>query len=279
MKTDCLQFELTDEERAAFEKDGFFVLDQVLATSQVEGLTAVADKLAAEAQREGGLGSDARLDVRDLLWRDPLLLDLIDCPMTLPKVWGVLGWNIQIYHTLYMHSPPDSREEEIPFYSWHRDSGRLNGDLALAQAPSQPQPMISMKVAFFLTDCSQEGRANFWAVPGSHVKEIDRPQDGSAPEGAQPVLVPAGGAVLFDRRLVHASSSNSSDITRKVLFYGYSYRWLRPRDDQTVEQLFDRCDPIRRQLLGYSANGGYGYTSPTNEDAPLRGWLEENAKS
>ena len=28
---------------------------------------------------------------------------------------------------------------------------------------------------------------------------------------------------------------NTSDVIRKVLFYGYSYRWLQPRDDMTVE--------------------------------------------
>lgn len=39
----------------------------------------------------------------------------------------------------------------------------------------------------------------------------------------------------------------------------------------------ERCDPIRRQLLGASPTGGYGYTSPTDEDVSLRGWLREHA--
>ena len=53
---------------------------------------------------------------------------------------------------------------------------------------------------------------------------------------------------------------------------GYSYRWLRPRDDMTVEHLMDRCDPIRKQLLGAST-GGFGYTSPSEEDVPLKDWI------
>ncbi len=60
-----------------------------------------------------------------------------------------------------------------------------------------------------------------------------------------------------------------------MLFYGYSYRWLRPRDDMTVAHYLDRCDPIRQQLLGVTHSGGRGYTSPTSEDVPLRVWLEE----
>jgi hypothetical protein len=44
----------------------------------------------------------------------------------------------------------------------------------------------------------------------------------------------------------------------------------------TVSHLIDRCDPIRRQLLGASPTGGHGYTSPTDEDVPLRTWLREH---
>ena len=60
------------------------------------------------------------------------------------------------------------------------------------------------------------------------------------------------------------------------MFYGYSYRWLRPRDDMTGARFMDRCDPIRRQLLGASS-GGSGYTSPRDEDVPLREWIRRHA--
>ena len=56
---------------------------------------------------------------------------------------------------------------------------------------------------------------------------------------------------------------------------GYSYRWLRPRDDMTVAHYLDDADPVRRQLLGMSPNGGFGYTSPAEEDVPLKTWLTE----
>ena len=65
-----------------------------------------------------------------------------------------------------------------------------------------------------------------------------------------------------------------SAMSRKVLFYGYSFRWLRPRDNMTVAHYLERCDPIRQQLLGISPNGGLGYSSPSAEDVPLRAWME-----
>jgi hypothetical protein len=43
----------------------------------------------------------------------------------------------------------------------------------------------------------------------------------------------------------------------------------------TVAHYMDRSDPIRRQLLGASS-GGLGYTSPSDEDVPLKFWLLEH---
>jgi len=124
---------------------------------------------------------------------------------------------------------------------------------------------------------SEPGRGNFWVVPGSHLKDtIDMPENGMGqPEGAVPVLAKPGTAVFFDRRLWHAGTPNWSDVTRKVLFYGYGYRWIRTKDDMTVEHLWEGSDPIRRQLLGWGTNAN-GFYSPRDEDAPLRIWLRDH---
>ena len=40
-----------------------------------------------------------------------------------------------------------------------------------------------------------------------------------------------GDAVFFDRRIWHTRSRNYSRHTRKVVFFGYTYRWTAIRDD------------------------------------------------
>ena len=40
-------------------------------------------------------------------------------------------------------------------------------------------------------------------------------------------------------------------------------------------EIFDKCDPIRRQLLGYAARPG-GRFSGQDKDSPLKVWLEEH---
>lgn len=273
METACLEHCLTEAERASFERDGYLVVEEALPPSMVRDLNAVVDRLDAEWRPRMGRGPHDLLNRFDFIGEDPLLLELLDWPRTFPKVWGILGWHIQLYHT-HMNVtpplPPDGSAANQRIH-WHQDSDRLNRDLE-----TNPRPRVSIKVGYFLTDTTEPGRGNFLVVPGSHLwNELPVPPGGS-PEGVVTVRVPPGTAVIFDRRLWHTPSPNRSQITRKVLFYGYSYRWLRPRDDMTVAHLMERCDPIRRQLLGASATGGHGYTSPTDADVPLRGWLREH---
>lgn len=273
MDKSCLDHLLTEAERLEFNERGYIVLEDLLTEEQMQALEPACDRIDAQERSERGLDPHARLTVRDVMWRDPSLLDLVDLPTALPKIWELLGWNIQIYHTVTAYSPPELPENrEVRHQGWHQDSGQLNLDLEYS-----PRPMISLKIAYFLSDCMEEGMANFWVVPGSQERDFDRSGDRSvAPEGAVPVFVPRGGAVIFDRRIWHTATSNGSDVCRKAIFYGYSYRWLRPRDDQKVEHLLEGSDPIRRQLLGDGPTGGFGYTSPSDEDVPLREWIREH---
>ena len=267
---------LTAEEEETFARDGFLVLPDRLPEAVTDGLEEAFDAVIAAERAALGAGELDRLNVFDFLGRDDRFLEMIDWPVTFPKVLDLLGWNIQIYHSHMIVTPGAGQGADPGKRGWHQDSDRLNHELE-----TTPQPRVSLKVAFFLTDCSERGRGNFAALPGSHLDEsaIDREQRDVDPPGATEVLVPRGGIVLFDRRVWHTGSPNHADIPRKALFYGYSYRWLRPRDDMTVAHVMERCDPIRRQLLSASPSGWHGYTSPKPQDVPLRDWLEQNPRA
>lgn len=276
MDTRCLEHRLTAAERDTFERDGYFIVENALEPEHVARLLAVTDRMDTEQRAERGLGPHDLLSIRDFVGKDAEYVELVDWYKTFAKVWDILGWNIQLYHSHLNVTPPAAATngQRDKGLSWHQDSDRLNKELE-----TSPRPRISLKVAFFLTDCSAPDRGNFYVVPGSHLRDsIDLPngdRKADLPNG-KPVLVPAGTAVFFDRRIWHSASANHWHTPRKALFYGYSYRWLRPRDDMTVSHFFDQVDPIRRQLFGAAPTGGYCYTSPQPEDVPLRGWLEEH---
>ena len=270
----CLEHCLTETEKQQFEDNGFFVVEDAIPQEMVDKLIAAVDRVGAEHLEKDELPSDARFNLLDFVGRDDSFIELLDWPTTFPKVWGILGWNIKLYHSHLIVLPPLPTEErdEQKRLGWHQDSGRLNFELE-----GDPRPRVSLKVAFFLTDTSVPGRGNFSVVPGSQKSNtLEMPDDPTAdPEGAIPVFAKPGTAVFFDRRLWHSAGRNTSDITRKVLFYGYSYRWLQPRDDMTVEHYMESSDPIRQQILGKST-GGHGFTSPGEKDVPLRAWIQEN---
>ena len=282
MNGECLAHLLTEEEKNHFEEQGYLYVPNALPPDIVGQLTHAVDTLHNKALAAGRATPGSPWGWSDFLREDDALLGLVDWPRTLPKVWGILGWNIYLYHA-HMHvkppAPPDAKEGE-GWLEWHQDSGRVNLELE-----TTPRPRLSLKVAYFLTDVSEPGRGNFYIRPGSHLSDMPVPENeisrdpreqtaDDVPKDAMPVCVEPGTAVLFDRRLWHSRSPNHSLLTRKALFYGYGYRWIRPKDEMTVEPLYERCDAIRRQLLGAAVRNNGRYV-PTEEDVPLRGWLIE----
>ena len=291
-----LQHQLTAEEASFFEREGYLIFPNALTEKQVAQLLNAVEKCRHYLKERDGVQQQDRFLLLDCIGLEEAFLDLIDLPTIFPKIWGILGWNIQIYNSNLSVAPPMGESGAVhrvhylhsynpslntmvavqspqEIWKWHRDGGRLNVELG-----ELPHPRISVKVAFFLTDTLEENCGNMYIVPGSHKDLVlwsSHLSTESSPSSSVPVQVKAGSAMIFDRRLLHSASPNVSTHIRKVLFYGYSYRWLRPRDDMTVAHYFDQVDPIRRQLLGYSLSA-YGYSSPCLDDVPLRQWLEQH---
>jgi ectoine hydroxylase-related dioxygenase (phytanoyl-CoA dioxygenase family) len=266
-----LQHLLGEDERATFRRDGYIKLPGALNAAETAYFTTVVEEMNERIRAERGLAPHETLNLHDVIGSDARLFDLIDWPTTFPKVWGLMGWNIQLYHTQMINTPPRQGEFQPARWGWHQDNNRMNRDIVDVEL----QPMISLKVAYFLSDVSQPGRGNFAIVPRSqHVRQLEPGENGDLnPGGTLEILGQPGDAVIFDRRLWHAGSHNWSEQTRKVLFYGYSHRWLRPKCAMDISQVWNDADPIRRQLLGH-CTGANGYYDPQAEDVPLREWMK-----
>ncbi len=276
-----LQHQITEDELQQFNELGYLIVEDALPEELVKKLEKRVDEIHQEHLDSGwnphtksATASNKTFFFPNFLGNHALFTNILDWYKVFPKVWGILGWNIYSYHSHLIvtpPSPPDADRSPKPL-GWHQDSGRVNREME-----SSPRPRLSLKVGYWLSDCSEPGRGNFHIIPGGHLRDTldDRPSDGSLPEGAIPVCCKRGDAVFFDRRLWHSASPNHSEITRKVLFYGYGYRWLRSKDDMIIpEELFKKSDPIRQQLLGGGTNAN-GHFSPKDADVPLKVWLEE----
>lgn len=266
----CLQSCLTPEERQRFNQQGYLVVPDALDREMNARLVAAVDRVDAR-ERTPAHGRDRLLSFSNILPEDKAFVELLDWPRVFPKVWGILGWNIYCYHT-HLDVTPRAESPPAQPVAWHQDSMRVNEEMEC-----HPRPRLSLKVGYYLTDVSGPDWGNTLLLPGSHVQdELDCPGDGvHSPAGAVPLRVPAGAALLLDRRLWHSRSPNRGPHTRKVIWIGYAYRWLRPKDEMTVANLIPDADPVRRQLLGHMSSANSAY-DPQEEDVPLRSWLGEH---
>ena len=146
MESECLNHLLSEQERLAFETDGFFVVENVLNESEIQNLIIATDQVDSEYRTKHQSDPCRPISTTDFIGENEIFLDLLDWPKTLPKVWGLMGWNIQLYHAHMVVTPPVLRDgpREVGRLNWHQDSPRLNGEMA-----TNPFPMVSLKVGFF----------------------------------------------------------------------------------------------------------------------------------
>jgi ectoine hydroxylase len=269
---------MTAEQRAAFERDGYLIIRGALGPDEVAAARDAVDRVYAARAKAGSFGPDGSMHLLSAVANCPEVASLIDHPATFGCVWSVLGWNIHVYHShLDVHPPVRA---PVPFrFEWHQDGGRQNREIE-----TDPRPRLSVKLAYWLSDVSGPGRGNLKVVPGSHVvNRIDGPPRRDVPwpdpEGAIEVTAEPGDAVLFDRRIWHTRSRNYSRHTRKVVFFGYTYRWTAIRDELAPVRGSDwlgRLTPVQQQLLGSSGDPGgdhaWGHDPATT---PLYGWLKD----
>ncbi len=262
---------LTGEQRQSFDRDGFLVVPGALPDDLLSRLEAACDRLYAEGLEDEGLNDRGFWQMRDCLPRDDAFLELLDCAATVPLVVQLLSHNLQLITSHLVVRPPstDSREQNRKVSDWHRDGGTSPRDLGLAQ------PRMFIKIAYWLSDLAEPGRGAIRLLPGSNDTSMPKPEGDTDGEHLE-IRARPGDAVLFENRTLHAVGHNYSTVTRKSVFFGYGYRWMRPMDYAAQpEELLARCDPIRRQLLGDSS-GPMGFQLPEQGEVPLRDWLGEH---
>jgi ectoine hydroxylase len=257
---------LNDEQLKAFETDGFVVIPGALTSQEVDRYRDAVDRVYERLGTPGKI-----LHTLAFVGEDEAFLDLLAHPWTFPLVVQLLGYNIFMFHC-HLDVHPTEPKPEKNIWMWHQDGSVINRDIE-----SIPRPRMSVKLAYFLTDVSEPGYGNFMVIPGSHLwNDIERPADDDNDlPGSIPVLASPGDAVFFDRRIWHARSRNYSDRTRKAVFFAYTFRWVRNRDDMYLPpEMLEKLNPVQRQLLDRGNERAIDYWMPDGVDLPVREMFE-----
>ena len=266
---------LSDHQRREFDAQGYLVVRGALDASMVARLLAAHERTSGEDRAAGRLTPDGAVHSFGFVRRDPLYLELLDLPSTFPLIWGLLGWNIHMYHC-HLDEHPCSTSVRAGSWDWHRDGGRQNLEIETEAVP----PRLSVKVGYFLSDLSGPGRGNFAVIPGSHrwsrperEQRLGRVRDW--PPGAVQLCTAPGDAIVFDRRVYHSRTQNRSEVVRRALFLAYTFRWVRERDDAPIDQSSDwfrQLSPVRQQLLG-AGKDTHSFWGLSDDTYPLHDWL------
>jgi ectoine hydroxylase len=123
----CLDHRLTPAERELFNSNGYLIVENALDNSMTQHLLEAVDRVDTRertAETRGKL-----MSVPNVVHEDHAFVDLIDWPTILPKVWGILGWNIYLYHTHIDVTPPADAAALRWRVAWHQDSMRVNDEI------------------------------------------------------------------------------------------------------------------------------------------------------
>lgn len=284
---------LTEEQQRQFDEDGFILIENALSPEEVDRLLAVVDELDAKYRAMQGIGPDAAYQVRNALAHHDELFRLIDHPVLFPLVVDVMGCNIQI-RTSHLDTRPTCPAEYAnqtlgasdSFFPWHSDGPNFGYPITNGAIP-----FVEVKVGYYLTDLTEHNSGAICVVRGSHrlsPERINNPAYPLDPEQIVEVNVKPGTAMLWRTALWHCLTPNLSPRTRKCLYYGYHYRWIRPADYLHQDPaLLARCTPIQRQLLGEMGSGHTNYVGedpivpvsrhwrPEDSDVPVKAWMDE----
>ena len=96
MDPGCLDFCLSEDERREFDERGFLIVKEALPSDLVAALVEALDRVDAKHRPKMQLGASDKLNLLDFIGKEDIFLELLDWPKTFPKVWGILGWHIQL---------------------------------------------------------------------------------------------------------------------------------------------------------------------------------------
>ena len=213
---------LTSDQRLAYERDGFVLVNDVFKPDEIEILSAAAGQGKQVMNMPDANGRSSKL----ALWTD-ISPDVFGLVSTSPRMVGgaraILGEDVYHWHSKVMMKEPRVGGA----WEWHQDYGYWYNDGCL-----YPR-MISCMLA--LDDATRENGCLKVLTGSHHLGRIDHGRRGGQ-AGADPERVAAiearlpvyycqaraGSVLFFHGNLLHASEANLSDRPRRAFICCYN---------------------------------------------------------
>ncbi|MBF6348310.1 ectoine hydroxylase [Nocardia flavorosea] len=243
-------------ELAAFDTDGYAILDRLLSPEEVAGFAAEIDRLANDPDLRG----DDRLIVEktsqrvrsvfDVHTLSPAVKELVRESRVVDLARQVLGSDVYIHQSRVNYLPGFGTGFywHSDFETWHAEDGMpvpraVSLSIALTDNyPYNGSLMVMPGSHRTFVPCQGE-------TPADHYRESLREQEIGVPSqaditelahkyGIEQFTGPAGSALLFDSNIMHASANNITPFPRSNIFLVFN------SVENTLEEPF--AAPARR---------------------------------
>jgi ectoine hydroxylase-related dioxygenase (phytanoyl-CoA dioxygenase family) len=214
---------ITEAQAAAFDRDGFFVMEDVLTPDEVTRTLEEIDPLEAQVESFLQTQEDGRASIAEtgaitftthLVKRSRWLRDLAASPVFAGIATDLLGPDVRLYWDQAVYKKPEKPRR----FPWHQDNGYTY---------VEPQQYLTCWVA--LTDateangCPQVARGLHRQGTLSHRYVVPLGFECfSDPEDVAVAPVKAGGAVVFSSLTPHLTGPNTTDAVRKAYILQYA---------------------------------------------------------
>ena len=220
------RFEITDEQVAAYERDGYLIARSLFDEEEMRLLLDLA-----KSDRELSLGASDRLDSQGAVTRlslrnglgDDIYSAIVRSERVVRTMEKLLGGEVYHYHHKMMLKEPRVGGA----WEWHQDYGYWYDNGCLF--PCMASAMISVDRAMRENGCLQViqgshhmGRINHGKVGGQTGAEMERVEAALQRMPLVYVELEPGDTVFFHGNLLHRSDQNRSEHSRWTLVCCYN---------------------------------------------------------
>ena len=216
-----------------FAEKGFLIVPGALSLQLSSMMDRAFDKFMQEHPEEWVHLSDANSTAANVLPHVSDFDSAIENPVTLNILRGLIGEDVTFEEFGMMLRKPTSQLQDLK--GWHRD---------LTRDYSRRMEIDAVAVIYYLTDVSAQEHC-FSIIPETHNRLVDLRPEEVTPGMEFDVMGPAGTALIFHARCLHAGKLKPNSRNRKTLHIYYS-RAGKPRTSEWSDvpaRLYEKVDP------------------------------------
>lgn len=222
-----------------FYERGFLIIPNALSAQQLALLNQEVERDLESHAAQWVKFDESLLETPDVLSRTGVFDFTIENPATFGVMRNLLGELITFEEFEILVRNPTSKTQDIK--AWHRDATREY---------DRRMEIEYVSLVYYLTDVTENDHC-LSIIPGSHYPLVDLKPADVTPGSEFDIIGPAGTAVIFHGRCIHAGKLKPHSRQRRTLHVYYA-RADQARYSEWTEippRLYQKSDPALPPLL------------------------------